>query len=517
MWVIVCLAIGMAVVRGAPGPSGAVWRFLLIMLGLFIAQWIWFIVVPRQSLRLARGNPERQRRLLRLVINTPFPSGPKVFARFLLAASDQVGKHYAQAEPQFRAILGEIEGGRNVGFESLVRQHLADTLDALGRRQEAEAQRARAHVSVRDTKKSYVTLHAQAKLLDREHRYAEAYELHEQALLLVPPKPKELRLELMMHLVLSAYNAGRPADSLRWAESIIETDPEWKLIDSARRMAAIACSNLGRLGDAERHVRVAVDHAKAPEKRAESMALLAEYVMRRGNLVEAEKIAREAEALNPGKKRVPWAVIGSVKKEQGQFEEAIAAYERMNTIAEGHIPAYSRRASAAVSKELAPVYAEVGRLDDALELIHQAERELAEDPKLGVTLDAAAALVHAKCHERDQASARMASSLERLKVIPESLATRKGALYILGRAALENDEPERAEEFLRAYLDLNPDPLYRPYAYYHLAECRRRLGDKAGGRALDVQAASTRFGTLYEQLARERLARDLLEPEGTRI
>ena len=92
IWVIVCLAIGMAVVRGAPGASGVIWRFLLIMLGLVVAQWIWFIVVPRQSLRLAGGNPDRQRRLLRLVINTPFPSGPKVFARFLLAASDQVGK-----------------------------------------------------------------------------------------------------------------------------------------------------------------------------------------------------------------------------------------------------------------------------------------------------------------------------------------------------------------------------------------------------------------------------------------
>ena len=100
-----------------------------------------------------------------------------------------------------------------------MRQHLADTLDALGRRQEAEAQRSHARVSVQNTKKSHVTLHAQAKLLDREHRYAEAYELHEQALSLVPLKQKELRLELMMHLVLSAFNAGRPADSLRWAET----------------------------------------------------------------------------------------------------------------------------------------------------------------------------------------------------------------------------------------------------------------------------------------------------------
>jgi tetratricopeptide (TPR) repeat protein len=123
-------------------------------------------------------------------------------------------------------------------------------------------------------------------------------------------------------------------------------------------------------------VWMAVEQAKSPEKRAESMALLAEYVMRRGNLVEAEKIAREAEALNPDRKRVPWAIIGAVRKEQGQLDEAIAAYEHSNTIEVGHIPSFNRRASAAIYKELAPIYAEIGRLDDALELIHEAEREL---------------------------------------------------------------------------------------------------------------------------------------------
>ncbi len=79
---------------------------------------------------------------------------------------------------------------------------------------------------------------------------------------------------------------------------------------------------------------------------------------------------------------------------------------------------------------------------------------------------------------------------------------------------MRTTNPSRTRSSCAAYLNLNPDPLYRPYAYYHLAECRRRLGDKAGGRAFGVQAASTRYGTLYEQLARERLARDLLEAEG---
>jgi hypothetical protein len=79
-------------------------------------------------------------------------------------------------------------------------------------------------------------------------------------------------------------------------------------------------------------------------------------------------------------------------------------------------------------------------------------------------------------------------------------------LAFLGRAALEIDESERAECFLEEYLELNPEPVSFPFAYYHLAECRRRRGDEAGAHELDIKVASTHFGSRWEIAARKRLA-----------
>jgi tetratricopeptide (TPR) repeat protein len=507
MILTLAVLIVLAFVVGTNNPH-ARWFPLYIVLPfllLFVASWVWFILVPRVSLKIAGGDRQRQRRLLQCVVNTPFVEGTKGYARFLLGVNDQVAKRYAEAEVQFRALLAECERGVSPGLKSVIQQHFADTLEALGRRHEAESVRQQAGESLSDGKETVLSLQAQGNLLSREHRYAEAYDTFERALSLVPGKNRQGRTELMMHLVLSSFNAGRPADTLLWAEKLIAEDPSSPRTDAARRMAAIACNNMGRLHDAERYARLAAEMAPTPEKRAESLALLGDYVMRRGDLIEAERLAHQAEALNPGKKRVPWALLASIKKEQGLYREAIAASEHGNNIPGGHIPALNRRATAVVNKALALLYAEVGELEKASSLMHSSEAELSEDPKLGVTLDAAAAILHGLRHEPEESRRRISSCEQGLKSLPEDRGTQRAALYWLGRAALLIDEPKRAEAFLRAYLDLNPDPLYRPYAYYHLAECRRRLGDSLGGLNFDRKAAATRMGSVYEQLARERL------------
>jgi tetratricopeptide (TPR) repeat protein len=509
IWIIFVIAAGLtiAVVSG-PGvrwlaPFGIV---LGLALGLAAMYWFWFIFIPMASLKLAGNNPDRQRRILQCVVNTPSPGSIKILARFLLASNNQVATNYAEAEALYRSILLDAAGDLDPGFESVVRQHLADTVEAMGCPEEAAAERKEAAASLRGTEETVLGLQAQGKLLQRDHRYAEAYATFERALAIAPARPKAVRSELMMHLVLSSFNAGRSSDTVRWAEAVIEYDPQGAVIDMARRMAAVGCSNMGRLDDAERHVRVAIELAPTAQKRAESLALLGDYVMRRGNLDEAVRIAREAEALLPGQKRLPWIVIGGVAKERGHLEDAIRAFEHANTISMGHIPAMNRRAAAAIQKDLAVMYAELGRADTARALIHEAERELAGDPKLSITLDASAALVHALLHERDLALARMAAAEERRKTLPGDSGTHRAALYLLGRAALLLDDPECCEHLFRAYLELKPDPLYHPYAYYHLAECRHRLGDLAGAQELDTKAASTHFGTRWERLASERLA-----------
>ena len=114
-------------------------------------------------------------------------------------------------------------------------------------------------------------------------------------------------------------------------------------------------------------------------------------------------------------------------------------------------------------------------------------------------------LIHALRHERANALDRIASAEGDLKQVPDDGTAQRAALYLLGRAALALDQPDRAETFLFAYLELDPNPLFRPYAYYHLGECRRGLGDLAGGIAYDKKAASSGIDNCWTRLAAERL------------
>jgi tetratricopeptide (TPR) repeat protein len=508
MWLVLFVAVGLGLARGGPEAYWlARYWFLLIVVGMALS-WVWFIRVPQWSLKLAGGDRDRQRLILRWIVHTPSPGGLKILARFLLAVNDQVSGRYGEAEEALRSILRDNGSSLDPGFESVLRQRLADTIEALGRREEAAAERKRATAMLDGAEETWLGLQARAKLLEREHRFAEAVAAYERALSLSPPGQKAVHVELMMHLVLSTFNAGRPDDALRWADAVISFDPDGPMIPAARRMASVACSNLGRLDDAERHARAGAELATSPEQRAETLALLADYVMRRGQLEEAERIVRVAESLSPGRKRMPWIVIAQIERERGRLEDAIRAMERAKAIPVGHIPASNRRVDAVLDKSLAIHHAELGRRDIARELIGRAEAELAGDPKLAVTVDASAALVYALVDERDEALARIDAAERGRHDVPQDGTTQRSVLSQLGWAALAVDEPARAEGFLRAYLELRPDPLYLPYAWYHLGGCRRRLGDEAGGRECDARAASTRFGCRWERLARERLAAD---------
>jgi tetratricopeptide (TPR) repeat protein len=508
MWIVLFVAIWLSITRGDDEDGRLAGTWLMGIAGAIALHWAWFVLVPRWSLELAGGDRDRQSRLLRWVINTPIPGGPQVRARYLLAANEQEAGRYAEAEAGFRSLLDDYRDGMSLppGFESLLVSHLADTLEASGRRDEAIAERDRAVMARKPDQETSVGFQIQGQWLDRDRRYAEAVAAYERALASCPPEQRATRVGLMMHLALSSFNAGCPADMLRWADAVISIDPGGPREHQARRLAAIACSNLGRLQDAERHARSAWDRAQTPKQCAEAMALLGEYVMRSGDLDGAERIALEAEAILPGGSRTPWIVLSLIQRERSRFQPAIEALERARTIPIGPIPAGNRRADAMIDLLLALDHADLGHHDVARELIGRAEEELAGDEKLTALLDATAALTYALAGEREEAVARIGSVDKGRHAFPEDRGTQDSVLSRLGWATLEVGRPERAEAFLREFLDRRPDPLYLPYAWYLLGGCRRRLGDESGGRECDVKAASTRTGCRWERYARERLA-----------
>jgi hypothetical protein len=98
MWIEFFVAVGLELARGGPEVRWLSRYWFLVFLGAMTLSRIWFLIVPRWSMKLARGDCDRRERILRRVVNAPAPRAPKVLARFLLGASTQVGGRYDEAE-----------------------------------------------------------------------------------------------------------------------------------------------------------------------------------------------------------------------------------------------------------------------------------------------------------------------------------------------------------------------------------------------------------------------------------
>jgi tetratricopeptide (TPR) repeat protein len=478
-----------------------------VAIGIDVLHWVYFGVVPSLVARsLAGDRGEKKRHVLEFIVATPSLLGPsiKAFPRFQLVSLYQVAHEHEKAVALARRVLhGAIPVA---GLEALIRQHLSDSLEALGRTEEAEAERSLAmQGGVEGQAETFLAKLAEGGVLERANRDAEACAVFERTLELASGQPSSVRARIMAHLSIASFNAGRLADTIRWAEEVFALAPDSSQARILRRMAAVAHGNQGRLDEAERQIHLALEAATEPKAQAELLAIGASYAMRSGALAEAERMAREAESLVPGRLRMPWVILAELAALRGEFAQAIDHLERAQHIEVGHVPALERRAQAAVEKEIGLYLADLGRLDEALARLETAEAELGQNPKLAPGIHAALGWVHALAGGVDQAIAHLDLADNTLEDTGEDRTSRKSALKLLGRAALALDDPQRAENDFRAYMDLVVDPVYRPSVLYFLAECRRRQGDLPGARNLNREAAATDYGVLYERLARERL------------
>ena len=161
-----------------------------------------------------------------------------------------------------------------------------------------------------------------------------------------------------------------------------------------------------------------------------------------------------------------------------------------------------------VETELALIHCELGEAAEALAHLRQSQPEMIRDPRLSVYWEAVAAVVYVGLGDREPSMSYIASVEDRRHQFSEDVSLQRYALFYTARAASMLGDHIQAESLLHAYLELNPDAVYLPTAYYGLADCLRARGDLEGSREYDRRASSTRMGTLHERLARERLARE---------
>jgi tetratricopeptide (TPR) repeat protein len=488
--------------------------WLVISLIAFVHR-LYFVILPQRAIKkYERTDIERLRRYLERVVATPSLMGPvhKLVARGALVGIYLPKGQHAEAAAHCRAQLESLASARRMAdfpaLEADIRRRLIDCLEALGQTDEAEDERRRAEADVDRAPDDTLRHLTQGTLLERDHRYAEACTAFEQALALTPESNRPVRIECMIHLVLACYNAGRPLDCLHWAEEAIALGAEGRLLRSAHRMAGVACGNLSRLEESEDHFRKAYDVAAADNDTPEMgqiLGSLADIHRKRGNLTEAHEAALKAAAVDPQAVRMALAVQSQIMREWGRYDEALEMLRRYDKTTKFVIPAFERRTKAVIALDMSRIEAECGRADDAWVHIQEAVTELGNDAKLGLKCDAAAAWVFAVRGLAVDSQRVGAQSEARLKDFEGDPSTGRGVLFDLGMAACTRGDFEKGEECWSRYLDLGPDPVYRPTALYFRGECRRQQGDSSGASADFREAVALKIDTHFARLARLRL------------
>ena len=488
---------------------------LVVIALIAFIHYFYFGILPQRAIKkYERTDPERLRRNLERVVATPSLVGTavKLVARgALIGIYFSQGRH-AEAVEHCRATLATLAKGRRVAdfpaLEADTRRRLSDCLEALGQKAEAEEERRLAAECVARAPDDALRHLTKGTLLEREHRYAEACAVFEQALSATPEANGLGRIECMTHLVLASFNAGRPVECRKWAEESIALGAQGRYLRAAHRMAGVACGNLGRLEESEEHIRRAYDVAASEGDAGvmgEILGSLADIQRKQGKLAEAYDASTKAAELGPKAVRMAIAVQSAILNEWGRFDEAIAMLRRHGEATKVVIPALERRVRAVCALDMSRIEAECGRGDDAWAHILEAQSELASDAKLGLKCDAAAAWVIA-VRGLVGDSRRLADQVEdRLAEFARDPSTCRGALYDLGMAAFARGDHDKCEDCWDRYLELSPDPVHQPTALYFRGECRRHRGDASGAAADFRQAVAIDIDTHDARLARQRL------------
>lgn len=245
-------------------------------------------------------------------------------------------KRYAEAADAFRRLLARR---LSPGMEADTRRRLADTLDVLGRNAEAIEERARASSVAAGAPGDPRALTAWADLRKREGRYDEACDAYVQALRLMPlvthwylePETTPEHALVMAKLALAHHSAGRPGETVRWAEASLAAGPEPRTKLSMLRMAGAGLADGGDLEQADRYYREAVAWSEAmgwPADIAQNMAILAGCKRKQGRFEEAIAACHRAAQIAPIANGLDLTIEAECLREMGCFEEARAIIRR---------------------------------------------------------------------------------------------------------------------------------------------------------------------------------------------
>lgn len=431
-------------------------------------------------------------------------------------------KRYEEAARSFRLLLSRRPPA---GMEADARRRLADTLDVLGRPDEAAAEREKAGNAAMKAAKDPTALAAQGDLLTHQGRHNEACPFFERAIAQTPNLPGGGRAHFMAKLALAHQQAGRSGEALHWARTSLASGPTKDIRRLMESIAGVASADQGDLEGAEGHYRRALELAQAsgkPEEIARAMTILAGLQYKRGQFAEAITASRQARQVFADPAKISYAIEAECLRDTGRFDEARAVMEQRRQAPGFDQPWTERKTQAlgALGSAWIELYSEqyaaaLPYLEAAREGLKSASTPPAgvwpppvaagAEDKIMLWCDATQAAVLAGVGRGAEARALMESVERRLPEFSGDRATLLGTYGSLGRAAFLLGDYVLSRKFWQDYLGCQPNPASQPTAHYWLGEIMLRVGERAAAREEFQQAVAPGFDSYSVQKARARL------------
>ncbi len=429
-------------------------------------------------------------------------------------------KRYEQAAAAFQIVVNRRPPG---GIEADTRRRLADTLDVLGKPEEAAQEREKAEAAISRNPKDAMALQAQGDLLKRKHQHNEACEAYFQALTKMPAVDGPGCAHVMAKLAHAHYEASRPGETVRWAEAALASRPDPGTRRSMERMSGVGYSTLGELENAEAHYKEALrlsEQSKNLKEIAEDLSSLAGIQKKRGQFEDAILACRKARQVFAEPSRVSYATEAEALRDMGRFDEARAVMAQRRLAPGFDQPETERRMQALNALGSAWIEARADQPDAVLSFLEQArpafEAKAASsktwppapqkgDDKLLLWCDAVQTLALAQRGDTEAARYLHTDVLRRLPHFHQDRASQVTVLAHLGKASFVLNDLAEAKALFQQYHDCPPDPSSRPSAHYWLGETHLRLGETDAARDFFRQAVAPGIDSLDARRAQARL------------
>lgn len=428
-------------------------------------------------------------------------------------------KQYAEAAAVYRRLL---KLPLPSGMESDTRRRLADALDVLGEAEAAGQERERADAVAKKGSGDPMALVTQGDLLERKQQHDDACHVYTRALTLMPKIVPAERATLMAKLSSAHYNAGRPADALKWAEAALNSRPNPSVRLVMYRMAGVGYSDAGEIEKAEDSYRRSLDLAESRgnrEETAQSLAALADVQRKRGRFADSIAAARRAVDTCDSPFRGGRIVEAESLREIGRFDEARAVVAHMKQGPRHDQPRIERRMQAMCALTLAWIETTADRPDAALAALEEVREHLKEaaqstvwppppasgEDKLGIYCDTTQMRVHAQLGQQDAARRLRAGIESRISRYMNDRSVMMSVYGQFARAAYFSGDLAESRAFWQRYLDCRPNPVGLPGAYYWLGETHLRLGETDTARDFFRQAVAPGIDSLDARRAQARL------------